>query len=351
MKKNYLYVLHIVLSLVLFGSCQWEVDVEELRKDPRLVLNAVVTAGQPVTASVSRTWFFTEDNPNVTLTDAEVHLYIDGQYRETMPWVEGDKRYNSLGFYQAEYCPSVGDRVAVVVQKRGFPTVSSEVAVPDSCQAFAVSEKITKVHAENGTDAERLLSVSFQDNPETKDYYLFFCEIGYPHWDEEIGEFTGTYNWAPLSSADYEDEPLFMGQLTAFEQIMGYDWLSGRYGRVFTDEQINGRTYTIRLPFRLYYTSYISHYDAEAGQWVYIETPYSRLCRVSLYTISESYYRYLKTIIEMEDSSLQKDLIEAGLAEPISIYCNIDQGVGILGACNGSSITVGLNNTFVSDER
>ncbi|MDF9829971.1 DUF4249 domain-containing protein [Parabacteroides sp. PF5-6] len=341
MKRMDLYSLVFVFSLVLLGACQWEVDVEDLRKDPRLVLNAVVMAHQPVTASVSRTWFFTEDNPNVTFRDAEVHLYINGQYQETMAWVEGDKRYNSQGLYQAEYVSKVGERVAVIAQKKGFATVSAEVVVPTPCQQFQATEQITELHYEDTFDASRLLSISFRDNADRADYYLCFCELGYPVWDEEKGEFTGEYSWTNLD-ADYTEEPLFMGQLSAFEKILGYDWLSGKYGRVFTDEQINGKEYTIRLPFRQSTYGYYYYYDGYEN-WELEISALPRLCRVSLYTISESYYRYLKTLIEMEDDSLQQMLIESGLAEPISLYCNIDGGLGILGACNGQSVTFELS--------
>lgn len=341
MKRIYLYFLWLAFLLVAFTGCEWEVDIEDLKTAPRLVLNSVVMAQQPVTASVSRTWFFTEDNPNVTFTDAEVHLYVNGQYRETMEWVEGDKRYNSQGLYRAEYHPVTGDHVALIAQKKGFSTVSAEVVVPVACLPFEASERITDQHYE-----DRLLSLTFRDNPDTKDYYLCYCEIGYPMWDEEKKEFTDEYFWSDMD-AEYAEESLFAGQLTAFEKILGYDWLSGMYGRVFSDDQINGKEYTIRLPFRQNALSTEYCFD-DSGEGQLIDSQ-PRLCRINLYTISESYYRYLKLLIEMEDSSLQRELIKSGLAEPVSFYCNIDGGLGILGACNGQSVTFELS-TGRSDE-
>lgn len=335
MKRIYLYPLWFALCLMVFAGCEWEVEIDKLKTDPRLVLNSVVMAGQPVTASVSRTWFFTEDNPNVTFTDAEVHLYVNGKYRETMVWTEGDKRYNSQGLYQARYCPAPEDHIALMAQKKGFTAVSAEVVVPAPCPPFEVSERITDAHYE-----DRLLSLSFRDNPGVKEYYLCYCEIGYPLWDEEKKEFTETYFWSSMD-AEYREEPLFAGQLTAFEKILGYDWLSGMFGRVFSDDQIDGKAYTIRLPFRQNALS-VEHYYDDAGEWHWVDSP-PRLCRVNLYTISESYYRYLKLLIEMEDSSLQRELIKSGLAEPVSFYCNVENGLGILGAGNGQSVTFELS--------
>lgn len=341
MKKTSLYLLWMTLFPALFGSCEWEVDVEDLKTPPRLVLNSVVRVGEPVTASLSRTWFFTEENPNVIIPDAEVSLHVNGQYMETMTWTEGDKENNSQGFYQAAYRPKAGDHVALTANREGYPAVSGEVVMPAFDQTFEAVDQITGQYYGESYYVDRLLSVTFRDNPGEKNYYLFFCEA------EHLSQWGGNEGiikteWSPLN-ADYEEEPLFVGQKNALENILGFDYFSGTYGRVFTDDQINGKEYTLRIPFQMSAVDKEYIYDDAWNLIDTITTPHR--CRVSLYTISESYYRYMKTLIDMEDSSLQQSLIEAGVAEPISIYCNINQGLGILGASNGYSVTFELSTS------
>ncbi|MDR2968661.1 MAG: DUF4249 domain-containing protein [Tannerellaceae bacterium] len=354
MKKKSLYLLGIALYSVLFSGCEWTVDMEEMRPAPRLVLNSVVRTGEPVTARVSRTWFFTEENPNVVIPDAEVSLHINGQYVETLAWTEGDKEKNEQGYYQAAYTPKAGDRIALTAAREGYVTVSAEVVVPVFAPVFKVEDRITGILYDGDIrfNAERQLRVTFKDNPGEKNYYMFFCEIEY--YAKDSTDNMALMGWDYLN-ASYEDEPLFSGQKNGLEEIVGYDRVSGRYGRVFTDEQINGKEYTLRLPNinSAFEMDYI--YNGVEGDYghlpnhlpndILIDTIISpiRHYRVSLQTISESYYRYMKALIEMEDTSLHGDLIDVGLAEPISIYSNINNGLGILGACSGQSVTLELS--------
>lgn len=342
MGKRYLHIAWTFLFFITtFCSCEWEVDLEELRVAPRLVLNSVVTANAPVTASVSRTWFFTEESPNITFTDSEVLLYINNEYRETMVWAEGDDRYNSKGLFKADYCPISGDKIKLVANQKGYPSVSAEVIVPYPCPGLQILEKITDLtyYEDEFSYVDRMLSVTFRDDPAKDNYYLFHAELGLPEWDYDTQEYTGEYTW---NSFDYTNEPLFMGQQTALEKILNYDWLSGKYGRVFNDDLINGKEYTIKLPFAARAFDRHYHYNEEGEVVPGIKSD-PTLCRVSFYTISESYFRYMKSLIEMEDDSLQRELIRAGLAEPVSFYSNIVNGLGILGGCYKHSVTFELS--------
>ena len=53
--------------------------------------------------------------------------------------------------------------------------------------------------------------------------------------------------------------------------------------------------------------------------------------KISLYSISESYYNYLVSRLynESYDSDLHGGLIDLGLTEPLKTYSNINGGVGI----------------------
>jgi hypothetical protein len=356
MKKKNLYLLGIALFSTLFGSCEWEVNLDDLKPAPRLVLNSVVRTDEPVTANVSRTWFFTEENPNVSIPDAEVSLYVNGQYKETLAWMEGDREKNTQGHYQAAYTPKAGERIMLTAAREGYATVSGEAVIPASDLTFKVEERITELFNTSGDDTDfngkRMLSVTFRDNPDEKNYYIFLCKIEDPIWRyyDNIIEFLG-YEWIPLD-AEYEEEPLFMGQKNALEEILEYGGISGIYGRVFTDEQINGKEYTLRIPSQnsalylnhIYGDEYVENsFGYLVREIIDTEPTPIRHYRVSLYSITESYYRYMKTLIEKNDSSLQGDLAEMGLAEPIGVHSNIKNGLGILGACSGQSVTLELS--------
>ena len=97
-----------VCSLLL-SACYKEIDLEQYRPKPTLVLNCVCSPDTVVRASVSRTVFFTdhrEDDP--TLTDATVSLTVNGVPTGTMRYDEASKLYVS------DVVPQAGDRIVEI---------------------------------------------------------------------------------------------------------------------------------------------------------------------------------------------------------------------------------------------
>lgn len=335
---KWLLLCFVLLSVV---SCMKEIDLEHLRPAPRLVLNSVMTVGQPVTASLSRTWFYTEDKPNVTLTDANVHLYVNDQLYGQMTWKEGDSGYNNRGYYQSPYLPKQGDRLKITANMKEYKEVVAETIIPEPVFIQKASYRVDTIrYANNSQSVEQRVLVTFQDNPDRSDFYLINFYLDYPVWDSEKLEFTGEYAQIP-AYVDYSDDPLFSSSLTALEKIMGYDWLSGKHGRVFTDDLINGKTYTINVsPGYYYIPGYSSYMEAYNSDFPIYYT-------VVLQTISEGYYRYMKSILDIDDGTLQESLAGSGFAEPIRIYSNVVGGTGILGSSNPDRWSIKIDLTGI----
>ena len=115
MKQIKSILINTICIVSLFGlmSCIKEIDLESLRPDPTLVVNCVAITGEPLTVSVSRTWFFTDDHPNVTLDKAEVNLFVNGVFKERMSFQEGDEAFNTKGYFKSDFIPVKGDRIRV----------------------------------------------------------------------------------------------------------------------------------------------------------------------------------------------------------------------------------------------
>lgn len=309
--KRIWYIL-IGISLT---ACLTEVDLSDLRESPRLVVNGVAVAGESLRVSVTRTWFYTDDHPNVVIPDATVRLYVNGHYEETIPFVPGDTLFNAAGNYQAAFVPQVADRLRLEVSAPGYEAVHAETEVPQPStlvDAKAVQEVITA----DSTMKRISYAICFQDAAEEENYYLFRLEEGYLSEDS-------IYRWHVLH-LDYAEEPLFGQNSSALDQILFPQYLSGYDGRVFSDEAINGLPYTIHLQ----------------NTYSYSGTPRIKRLRVRLYAISADYYKYLKTLQDQSDNSFANHLIDAGLAEPIRVYSNIDGGLGIFGGCAPNWIEV-----------
>ena len=90
-------------------------------------------------------------------------------------------------------------------------------------------------------------------------------------------------------------------------------------GLAFSDELFDGKSYQFKIPWKisLSYTQSVDY------------TPY--IYRCYLYSVSRSYYNYMKTMNDLYESGFVGDLAEIGFAEPVRIYSNVEGGTGILG--------------------
>lgn len=336
MKISYL----LVGILLLTASCTKVVDLEDLRPDPKLVLNCVASPGEPLKASLSRTWFYTEDYPNVTIEDARLNLYVNDRFVQEMDWEVEETEYYATGNYVSSYIPVAGDKIRIEASRDGFKSVSGEETVlpKPALLGFSASE----INRDDRYDYnyKRKIQITFKDPPAAGDCYLLRLSSGWPKYEYETSGdhkpvYTGEYYWY-TESMDYATEPIFGNQISIIDKVFGNDWLSGNNGRPFSDELINGKEYTINIESTSYY---IGNTNIDPSE----QMPDS--IRVYLYSISESYYKYLSAVISLYDGTLNSDLASAGLAEPVRVFNNIKGGLGIMGTASVDSLTVAVTNT------
>ena len=124
---------------------------------------------------------------------------------------------------------------------------------------------------------------------------------------------------------DYID-PVFKEQDAILDESMAFNGLEKRGGALFTDQSINGQTYTLQ----------IKETTAE------LDETEQRI--ISIYSLSESYFLYLLSLQKIAGSTLEGGLGNIGLAEPLRVYSNVEGGTGILGGNQHSETTITLNN-------
>jgi hypothetical protein len=332
MKKYKLFLLFPAFML-LASSCMKELDLEYLRPEPKLVLNGLVMSGDSIKAHLTRTWFYTEYEPDITVKNADIKLYVNGLFKEQMTWKEyeeGSYGHNSWGYankekiggyYISSYQSAKGDHIKITVEADGFEGISAETSVPLHTYLKDFKAREFKKEENGFIFTSYDFQITLKDDPDKTDFYLIDME------------YTGGYmttDWVSYTP-DYSADPLFTSHISALDKILDYDWLSGEFGRAFSDELINGKEYTIKLK-PLY-------------EYGYSESPLDPIppiyYRVNLYTITEEYYHYIKALIEIRDGGgLDSDLSDIGLAEPVRVFSNVKGGVGMLGAAVRDSISV-----------
>lgn len=325
MNLRYSISLLALMSFVFYG-CEREINLEHLRPDPKLVLNSLALQGDTLAVELSRTWFYTENVPDVYVSGADVELYVNDVLRERLTETKNEGGYpvdETIRYKSLSYIPATGDRIRLVASKEGFKTAEAVTEVPRPCAVSdcrLIQETVrdtsswwgnyTSIHV---TQTNKI-QFTLRDEPGEENYYLLYFRQGKLYGDGEYA----AYAWYSFSP-DYGSEPLFAVQNSAFDQIFGYDGVGGYNGLVFTDELFEGKSYQLNIPWN---TSFSYTMDVDYRPYMY---------RCYVYSISRSYYNYMKTLHDLYESGFTGDLAEIGFAEPIRIYSNVEGGTGILG--------------------
>ena len=315
------HLLYTLLLGVFLTSCYRKIDLDEYRTTPKIVINSVVSPDTVVMASITRTWFYPDKKPYVNLPHAHVELYINNQYIETMQWKTLNNPRNPDQpdtLFLSNTIPAEGDRIKIVASTPEYGTVTAEDIIPKKVPIKNASHTIKKGNGVyQGTISdyfEIYYEVTFDEFPEKNNYYL-----------AKITQIkTGYYGYYE-TEIDYID-PVFKEQDAILDESMAFNGLEKRGGALFTDQSINGQTYTLQ----------IKETTAE------LDETEQRI--ISIYSLSESYFLYLLSLQKIAGSTLEGGLGNIGLAEPLRVYSNVEVGTGILGGNQHSETTITLNN-------
>lgn len=334
MKTNKIFPFLLFLA-VFFQSCEQIVELDSFKPAPKLVLNGVAKAGEPVCANLSRTWFHTDGKPNLTIPDADVKLYVNEQFREQMSFVAPSEE-GQAGSYKAAYSPVIGDRIRITASAPGYPDIAVVSELPKQMAVEDCRLKVQKTFWREDDStcqylADYTLELTVQDPPEEENYYLVHGkEHQYSRYgdgsagsgDFEVIQGDTAYWYAAYIR--FSEDPLFKNAVTAFDYIFGTGSSGDNYWAAFSDELIEGRSYTMRVPIG--YGSII--YQNKDDQSII----HPKKFRFYLQSISKDYYDYLKMLQELQSGSFTGDLASAGFAEPIRLPSNVEGGTGVLGS-------------------
>lgn len=318
----YLFVWVVLTSFL--SSCIEDIDLNHLRPDAKLVLNCAAIPEQPVSAYLSRTWFYTDGKPNQGIEGAEVQLFVNDVFQENMSLLEDTTR--QLGSrYKSDYRSHADDRLKIVASAKGYANIEAVTELPE----FPLVSKISVSHnhkAETDVWSEKQyyrcydeFQLTFHDEPSTENFYLVYAREAYIR----INEKDTSYIWSSCN-LDFGNEPLFANQISAMDRIMENDGIGYSGGIAFSDELVNGKTYTLNMKGGTY--SYYQYGVGSGG-----ELQHERIYQISFCSISRSYYNYLKTLAAFRNTSFTGNLASIGLAEPIKVYSNVVGGTGFLG--------------------
>ena len=359
LKKIYLLMLLTAMAMGL-TSCYTEFD-PLIDSTPVLCMNSTITPDEPVTLFLSRTWNWTEGDESkldLDVRNAEVHLIVNGEFKETLkpttvniPTHMSNPYPEERDCYQSEYLAECGDIIRLEAYSEQYGEASAEVRVPypvplDRLEAVDVDCKVR-----SGDISEFPIAASpcafllnfnllayLTDPSESTDHYDL--AVGYTpscEYNEETYAFIyGSYPWI-----DFSNEPLFKGHASVLESAV-----AGMYGfsgyTIFSDRQINGRTYPLRLGCNDISFAYQNPSDRPEPKEFGI--------KVTLRHIDSVYYKHVISVWKGNDG-ISGILGGVGLANPVYPYSNVSTGAGVVTAYAEASMTIPLADAVTIAEQ
>jgi len=271
------------VCLALLSACLNDTVRPDILQDytPRLVLNSIVATGQPLSIRVTNSEAILDSSFLGLVKDASLTYSTNLGNEGTLTYDIFSERYTSA------FVPQPGEVLRVRGEHPDFPTILSEVRLPDELTTSA------SLVLDGGTDTSGLpgdlITLKFNDKAGQKNYYRIqvlynngssYAPIIYPRADPSFAE----YNSLRLQDGSI----------------------------LFTDELFDGQEKSV---------------ITVAANGLTFGIPDDKY-KVEFASVSSDYYEYFTSLnraIEAKEVSFQ-----GGFNNAVVIHSNIDNGLGIL---------------------
>lgn len=330
MKRIYLY---LIVALCCMTACEKPIEFDLDETEPMIVVSSVVEPDSNMRTRVTLSRFFLDNSNFKVVNDATLQLTVNG-----VP--TGTSEY-SKGYYTTNVVPQSGDslHLVVTVPNHGMVSAGTRVPMEPNVSAF-------KVNLMPGSDYwNKEMKLSFIINDELSEhvgymvtaYVVDSMEVTdttyQPRWDEYYNYIIGYDTIPPHVEVNRypvwmeSDDPL-LSQGIDMSDIFDILKVGGRKGEstkqyLFLDDDFSGRSHEFLIK-GIYYNY---DYDGSSSDIVHHEH-----IELQVAALNYDLYMYTKT---------RKQAYEADelFSEPVQIYCNIKDGIGIFGAMSRVSKT------------
>jgi hypothetical protein len=349
--KRIPYILQTLLAAcIALAACTNEIPYNEQIYSPQLILNAQLNAGEKENYAYLH---LSEGNRIGRVSQGSLTLYINGKSAETPEEISPEELYSDLkGTIDDEQFEQLlrnvhfkkfritselhpGDRIRLeAIAENGAYHVSAETTVPRPVESLQVDTALAYLREYQGDVLHRRYKITLKDLPGEKNYYRLDIahelrqQVTYWAYDYDAeGNLTKEQRDTLLTSVpttkiiNREDVILTDGRPHNYndEENELFPSIENRYN-LFTDSRFTDASVTLKV--------YTPVYE-NTPPWVfnYIDYHDSQTITVSIYSLNEEQYRYLKALNTMEDDDYDGVLMEA-----VSIPSNVSGGLGFVGA-------------------
>ena len=308
--KKIIYLSALILTFV---SCTKTLDFDDEGLANKLVFTGIIQTGDSFKANLSRSSSILSETgfgiPPMS-ANGTIQLYENGTLLSTV---------SSLGqFSLTDIKPKAGASYRVVVNTEN-EMIEAQTTIPNKVEVISVDTTSVKLNNLRST----IINLRIKD-PEGEDYYriIYMREtVSYLQDNKGVRKYYKSYNQYGIGS----DDPVFKSVYNNFgdEIIDGPD---NEYS-IFPDTYFNGKEYSMKLSYYENLSSY-SGYGYGNSSVVYGAKQIYERNEIHVQKLSKDLYNYLKYL------KLYNFYHDNPFAEPVPIYSNVKNGIGIFAGFN-----------------
>ncbi len=326
-RKRYAIIPALVALLISAGSCESIIEFKGTEVDPKIVIYSLLEPDSLVAVSVAVSHaVFEERYEPKQITNAVVRLYRDSELLETLAYTPGTPMPgyspdNPFSRYTSQVNkPQYGSSYRIEVEVPGYRMASGEASLPEPVGIISIDTSHVVNALEEWIENRLIVKVRFRDPPGQENYYRASAASLFGSYPGNRGEPYSPLIPITVSSADlsyaFNNEPLIAPKQD--EDIFGM-YLQNTYN-LFTDELISGKEYGLSMETHFYLPDTTFYEFAHTY--------------IRLHTITRDLFLYLQSL------SAHKQTSDNFLAEPVLVFTNISNGLGIVGAVSTSTATL-----------
>jgi hypothetical protein len=290
MKQVSSIALLAFIMATVFSSCEKTIDVNTPPYVRKITVNNNTESGQPLYVMVGTSAAIKDQKfqPDLTIRNADVKLYVDGIFTETIP-------FDTYAGYQSATIAQPGKKYTVKVTAPSYDPAEGEVIVPSVVPITGITYTPFARKNEEG-EMQDAVTITFTDPTSEGDFYIISINEPKDSFSYS-GDFCVNSNDASVETNASE--------VTDVNTCLENNFIFVR------DVLFNGRQKEIRF--------YANSHNLQP-RYNGFDTTYAT---ITLHHVTEAAFRFSKS------ARIASDVNGNPFAEPVNVYSNITGGLGI----------------------
>ncbi|RLD47618.1 MAG: hypothetical protein DRI94_13750 [Bacteroidetes bacterium] len=322
-KINMRYSLLILfVSFIIFGSCRKKLDIDIPEAEKHIVLNGIINPDSTIRVRVTKSKSVLDNNEIENLSSADVKLFKNDIFVENLV-------FNDSGYFYSNVKPEMNANYEIRTDYPGLNSVKADVFLlpPSEIQSVDTTVLIKINNYGEGyidTTYEIHFNLRFDDKAATSDYYFLSVNTLYPVF---------FYTDTSMIFTGYEEYSYYFDTTDPVLNKNNNEFIiDGINGRVFSDELFNGNSYTLNFIADFY------NYKSDEYVKEINDEQYPVIIVLKLLKVTEAVYNYIFSFNLNEQTRFDP------FAQPVQVYSNVENGLGLFSGYTITTDTIVLNN-------